>query len=138
MSLMKKKTFFLVLANLGFATVAWCLFFDGFVIPGPIMEESYSTLTRFVYGAFLLWIGGGLYGSIFAVLSMLLVFILEPNQRGNRSPTPLLDRGFAISFLIGHLEVITVLLWEVPILLGIVIGIGICWLSRIVQKPSDD
>lgn len=135
---MKKKIFFLVLANLGFAAVAWWLFFGGFVTPRPIFEDSYSMLLRFVYGAFLLWIGGGLYGSIFAVLSMLLVFILEPNQIGNRSPTPLLDRSFVIAFLIGHLEVITVLLWGVPILLGIVIGVGICWLARIVHKPFDD
>ena len=135
---MKKKVFFLVLANLGFAAVAWWLFFGGFVSPGTIFEVSYSTSTRLVYGAFLLWIGGGLYGSIFAVLSMLLVFILEPNQIGNRSPTPLLERGFAIAFLIGHLEVLLVLLWRLPILLGAVIGIGVCLVVRIVQKPLDE
>ena len=135
---MKKKVLFLVLVNLGFAAVAWWLGLGRLACPGTIFEENYSISSRIVIGIFLLWVGGGFFGSLFAVLSMFLVFILDPNQVGNRGPTPLLDRSFVIAILIGYLEVITVLLWELPILLGIVLGFGICWLARIVHKPFDD
>lgn len=135
---MKKKVLFLVLVNLGFAAVVWWLGFGRLAGPGTIFEENYSIPSRIVIGAFLLWVGGAFFGGIFAVLSMFLVFILEPNQIGNRGSNPLLDRSFVIAILIGHLEVITVLLWELPILLGILIGFGICWLARLVQKPFDD